>query len=136
MLSKVKIVLASPVVAARGSSVVKNQIKKVFMKICITASNDSVDSQINSRFGRCDYFIIWDSVSNTTEAIANPNVNAGSGAGIQSAQMVADQRASIVITGEVGPKAEKVLKAAKINIITGISGTVKEAIEKYKTARE
>lgn len=103
------------------------------MKICITSSNDNLESQIDQRFGRCSYFIIWDDTNNTFEAIANPNIDAGSGAGIQSAQLVVTKQVSMVITGEVGPKAEQVLQAAKIQIITGEKGNIKGIIEKYKS---
>jgi predicted Fe-Mo cluster-binding NifX family protein len=102
------------------------------MKICITSCGDNLDSKIDPRFGRCSYFIIYDDTDGTFEAIANPNIDAGSGAGIQSAQLVVAKKASVVITGEVGPKAEKVLQAANLQIITGASGTVKETIEKYQ----
>jgi len=103
------------------------------MKICITSSGDNLESQIDQRFGRCSYFIIWDDTNNTFEAIANPNIDAGSGAGVQSAQLVVAKQVSMVITGEVGPKAEQVLQAAKLRIITGENGNIKEAIEKYKS---
>lgn len=102
------------------------------MKICVTASGDNLDSQIDQRFGRCSYFIIWNDTNNTFEAIYNPNIDEGSGAGIQSAQLVVAKQASVVITGEVGPKAEKVLKTAKLRIITGESGKIKEVLDKYR----
>lgn len=105
------------------------------MKICITACGDNLHSQVDPRFGRCRYFIIYDDINHTFEAIANPNIDAGSGAGIQSAQLVASKHVSQIMTGEVGPKAEKVLQAAKIQIITGETNnvSVKDFIEKLKT---
>jgi predicted Fe-Mo cluster-binding NifX family protein len=102
------------------------------MKICVTSSDNNLESQIDPRFGRCGYFIIWDDSNNTFEAIANPNIDSSSGAGIQSAQLIVAKEASVVITGKVGPKAEEVLKAANIQIILGENESVKEAIEKYK----
>jgi len=105
------------------------------MKICITANSDNLQSQVDPRFGRCRYFIIYDDSDHTFEAIANPNVDAGSGAGIQSAQLVISKNVSQVMTGEVGPKAEKALQAAKIQIITSETNyvCVKDFIEKLKT---
>lgn len=102
------------------------------MKICITSSGDNLEALIDPRFGRCCYFIFWDDANNSFEAIVNPNIDAGSGAGIQSAQLVVANKASVVITGAVGPKAEQVLKAANLQIITGAEKSVKEAIEKYQ----
>jgi predicted Fe-Mo cluster-binding NifX family protein len=66
------------------------------------------------------------------EAIKNPNIDAMGGAGIQSGQLVAGRQVKAVITGNVGPNAFQTLKSAGIEVITGISGRVKEAIEKYK----
>ncbi len=114
---------------------INKNIQRGLMKICITSSGNSLESQTDQRFGRCGYFIIWDDTNNTFEAIANPNIDAGSGAGIQSAQLVVAKKVSAVITGQVGPKAEQVLQAAKLQIITGESGSVKDAIEKYKSEK-
>lgn len=102
------------------------------MKICITSSGDTLESQVDPRFGRCRYFIIWDDENDTFEAISNPNIDAGSGAGIQSAQMVVAKNVSMIITGEIGPKAEQVLTATNLQVVTGASGTIKEAIEKHR----
>ena len=103
------------------------------MKICITATSNDLTSPIDPRFGRCCYFIIWDEENKTFKAIANPNIDAGSGAGINSAQLVVAEGVKKVLTGEVGPKAEKVLTDAEVEIIRGFDGliTVKNAIERY-----
>ncbi len=101
------------------------------MKICITAMGEGLDAQFEPRFGRCHYFIIWDNENNSFEAIANPNIDADSGAGIQSAQLVVNKNVSMVISGEVGPKAEQVLKTATIKIVNETNGVIKDIIEKY-----
>ena len=103
------------------------------MKICISSKGDNLDAQVDPRFGRCQYFIIVDTDTLKFEAIKNPNLEASGGAGIQSGQLIAGKGIKVLLTGNCGPNAFQTLKAAGIDVIVGISGTIKEAIEKYKS---
>jgi predicted Fe-Mo cluster-binding NifX family protein len=105
------------------------------MNICITSEGNTLDSAVDPRFGRCKYFIIIDSDNMKYEAIANTSIGFTGGAGIQSAQLIASQGVKAVLTGNVGPNAFQTLQAAKIDIYTGISGSVKEALALYKTGK-
>jgi predicted Fe-Mo cluster-binding NifX family protein len=102
------------------------------MKICVTSEGGDLDSKVDPRFGRCQYFIIVDTDTLEFEPVGNPNIESMGGAGIQSAQLVASKQAKAVVTGNVGPNAFQTLQASGIEVFTGASGTVKEAIEKYK----
>lgn len=102
------------------------------MKICISATEGSLDSQIDPRFGRCPYFVIVDPENMQFEAVPNMAAGASGGAGIQAAQTIAGKGVKVIITGNVGPNAFQALSAAGIRIITGAFGTVREAVEKYK----
>ena len=102
------------------------------MKICVSSQGNTLDSQIDSRFGRCQYFIFVDTDTLKFEAIQNPNMDAMGGAGIQSGQFVAEKQVKAVLTGNVGPNAFQTLQAGGVGVIVGVSGSVKEAIEKYK----
>jgi len=102
------------------------------MKVCVTSQGDNLDAQIDSRFGRCQYFLIIDTDTLEYEAIKNPNIDASGGAGIQSSQLIADKKVKAVVTGNVGPNAFRTLSAAGISVITGVSGSIREAIEMYK----
>jgi predicted Fe-Mo cluster-binding NifX family protein len=66
------------------------------------------------------------------EVVPNAAVGAMGGAGIQAAQTLAKKGVSILITGNVGPNAFQALKSANVKVVVGASGTVKEAVERYK----
>jgi len=102
------------------------------MKVCVTASGSGLDDPIDPRFGRCQYFAFLDTETMDFESVANASMALGGGAGIQAAQFVANKEVKAVLTGQVGPKAYDVLAAAGIEIVTGASGTVREAVERYK----
>ena len=68
------------------------------------------------------------------EAIDNSaNANAFKGAGIQAATMVHDHGAEILLTGYCGPKAFQTLQAAGIKVVSDVSGTIMEALERLKS---
>ena len=102
------------------------------MRVVVTAAGPDLSSQVDPRFGRSPYFILVDSESGQFEAIPNPNVQAMGGAGIKSAQFVAEKGAEVVLTGSCGPNAFQTLRAAGIQVITGVVGTVREAVERFK----
>jgi predicted Fe-Mo cluster-binding NifX family protein len=102
------------------------------MKVAISSSGTDQNAQVDPRFGRCQYFIIVDTESGKTETIANAAQSAGGGAGIQAAQTVADHGAETVLTGNVGPNAHRALQAARITVITGVSGTVSDALKAFQ----
>jgi predicted Fe-Mo cluster-binding NifX family protein len=102
------------------------------MKIGITAKGDNLDSEVDPRFGRCKYFIIVDPDTLEFEAIENFSIEASGGAGVQSGQLVATKEVEVILTGNIGPNAFQILQSAGIKTITGASGKVREAIEKYK----
>ena len=101
------------------------------MRICVTSTGDNLDSSLDPRFGRCGYFIIVDPTSLEFKAIANPNLSATGGAGIQSAQLVAKEGAEAVVSGNVGPNAFQTLSSLGLKIYTGASKTIREVIAEF-----
>jgi len=102
------------------------------MKICVSAASNSLDAPVDPRFGRCPYFIIVDLETMQFEAIPNVASNAVGGAGIQAAQTIAGRGVKVLITGNIGPNAFQALSSAGIRIITGVYGTVREVVERYR----
>ena len=102
------------------------------MKIAISSTGKSLDSQIDPRFGRCQYFIIADPESMEFEAFDNVGLMASGGAGVQAAQLIVQRGATALITGNLGPNAASALSASGIKIYLVPGGTVKDVIEGYR----
>lgn len=100
--------------------------------IGLTASGPGLDAEIDPRFGRAPYFLIYHADSGDVESFENPNLEAAQGAGIQSARFFAERKIDVLLTGRVGPNAEKVLQAAGINIVTGVEGKARQAVQSLK----
>jgi len=105
------------------------------MKIAITASGSDLSSSVDPRFGRCPFFLLVDTDTMEFEAVENSNVSAMSGAGIQSAQFIANKEAKALLTGSCGPNAFQTLQAAGVEVIVGVTGTVQEAVQKFKSGQ-
>jgi predicted Fe-Mo cluster-binding NifX family protein/ferredoxin len=102
------------------------------MKVAVTSSGPTLDDQVEARFRRCPYFLIVDTDSMQFEAVENPNIALGGGAGIQSAQMMAEKGVSHVLTGNCGPNAFRVFGEAGVEVVVGVVGPVRKAVERFK----
>lgn len=102
------------------------------MKIAITSQGKDLNAEVDPRFGRCQYFIIYDTEKQEFESIDNTSVGLSGGAGPQSAQIISEKGARAVLTGNVGPNAYQTLAAANIEVFAGVSGKVSDAIDSYK----
>jgi len=102
------------------------------MKVAISAQGDNLDVPVDPRFGRCLYFILYDTETEKFEVMDNSASAAGGGAGIQTAQAIVNSGTEAVLTGNVGPNAFKALDAANIKIYTGVYGKIYEALIKLK----
>ncbi len=106
------------------------------MRIAITSQGPDLTSQVDPRFGRARYFIVFDAATEELTALDNSqNLNASQGAGIQAAKKVIRESVETVVTGHVGPKALDVLESARVQIFCGASGTVKEALQQLKAGQ-
>ena len=105
------------------------------MKIAVTATGPDLEAKVDPRFGRCQYFLCVDTDDMSFEAVENSNISLGSGAGIQSAQVMAERGIQCVLTGNCGPNAFQVLSAAGIKVVTGVSGKVQDAVRDYKAGK-
>jgi predicted Fe-Mo cluster-binding NifX family protein len=102
------------------------------MKIAFSSTGDGWKENIDIRFGRSLGFFVFDTETNKTSFINNAKHNSEHGAGTNAAKKIIDENISIIITGQIGPRAREILNSKGIKIYTGIGyGTLEEAYEKY-----
>ncbi|MFX0183288.1 MAG: NifB/NifX family molybdenum-iron cluster-binding protein [Candidatus Hodarchaeota archaeon] len=102
------------------------------MKIGLPSNGIDLSNPFSPVFGRCPYFIIYDSNKHEVEkSYPNTAKNAAGGAGIQAAQSMIDNFVEAVIALQIGPNAWNVLKSAGIRIYTGINGTIQQNINAF-----
>lgn len=106
------------------------------MKVAVTSTGKELTSDMDPRFGRAAYFIIIDSETMEYEVVENSqNLNLSQGAGIQAGKTIVDNNVDVLITGNCGPKAFRVLQQANIKTITGVQGRVTDAVSQYKNGK-
>ncbi len=102
------------------------------MKIVISSQGEEKDSLMDSRFGRCEYFCIYNTEDGNFKVIENTAVNSSAGAGVEAANLVLKENINAVVTGNVGPHANEVLKRSNIKIFTSDIKKISDIIEEYK----
>ena len=105
------------------------------MKIAFTTKGTEWDSAMDPRFGRTEYFLIYDEEKEELIHIDNrDSANDAHGAGPKTAQKLFKFNPNVLITGNgPGGNAAAVLERSGIKIFIGAGEmTVKEAYGSYK----
>lgn len=101
------------------------------MKIAISSKGKITDNALDPRFGRCEYFQIYDTEIEATKIVENKGQEASGGAGIAAANQLIDEQVDVVITGSLGPNAFEIIKKADIKAYKCDSISISDALEKY-----
>jgi predicted Fe-Mo cluster-binding NifX family protein len=101
------------------------------MKIAIPVDEKSLESNVCVSFGRSPYFLIYDTDTKKSVYLDNSAASSAGGAGIKAAQMVADNKANILLAPRLGENAAGVLKTADIKIYKTITASAKENIDDF-----
>lgn len=106
------------------------------MKIVVSAKGASPESGVDPRFGRAAHFLMFDTENGTWDSVDNTQALAADhGAGIQAAETVCRQGASVLITGHVGPKAWSVLSTGGVSVYHGEGQTAADAVDAFREGR-
>jgi predicted Fe-Mo cluster-binding NifX family protein len=105
------------------------------MKVVFTSKGPEWESKIDPRFGRTDYFFVFDEDSKEVSILDNRAIaETAHGAGPQTAQKLFELKPDVLITGNgPGGNAARVLSQSNVKIFVGASEmTVKEAYTAYQ----
>jgi predicted Fe-Mo cluster-binding NifX family protein len=105
------------------------------MRVIVTANGRDLEAPVSPIFGRCPVYVFVDTETMQFEAVDNPAISAGGGAGIQAAQFIVERGAQVVLSGNAGPNAFGVLAAAGVSVCLLGGGTVRESVEAYKAGK-
>jgi predicted Fe-Mo cluster-binding NifX family protein len=105
------------------------------MRIVVSSQGENLNAAASPIFGRCPTYVFVDTETMAFQAVPNPAMNQGGGAGIQAAQFVVNQGAEAVLSGNLGPNAFDVLQAAGVPGYLIVEGTVSQAVEAYRGGR-
>ncbi|MFP4035189.1 MAG: NifB/NifX family molybdenum-iron cluster-binding protein [Desulfovermiculus sp.] len=101
------------------------------MKLALSSQGETLDSEL-SGFGRCRYFILYDTKTKEVSLLSNEgNMMAGRGAGTRTAQDVVKTGAEAIITSQIGPKAVSYLKGKKMPVHVSKAQPVQQAVQEY-----
>ncbi len=103
------------------------------MLIAITALENSLQSEIDPRFGRAAFYMIVNTETDEVTVHNNSDgISASNGAGTGAAQTLSEYGVEALYTGSVGPKAAAVLEKARIQYNENITGTIQGVIDLLK----
>ena len=101
------------------------------MKIAIPVDEKTLGSNVCVSFGRTPYFLIYDTETKESVFIDNSAATSTGGAGIKAAQMIVDNKATVLLTPRCGENAADVIKAAEIKLFKTTSASVKDNIDDF-----
>lgn len=105
------------------------------MRAAITAVGKRRGAHVDPRFGRCNYLAIADAANEHWDFVPNPGLTSGTDAGVRVARELIGRQVTGVLTGQIGSDALTILRAAGIEVRTGVTGTVQEAFNAYRHRR-
>jgi predicted Fe-Mo cluster-binding NifX family protein len=105
------------------------------MKIAISSTGKNLESEVDSRFGRCPYFLLVEIDKKNKEikdfeAIENTARKEVGGAGITAGELVGNLKPNAVITTNMGPRAFQIFEQLKIKVYQG-EGKIKEILNRF-----
>jgi len=107
-------------------------VQENYMKVAISAEDTTLGAPVSRRFGVSPYLIIVDLDTGEWEAVRNPGSSGKRGAGVEAIVLVISKGVNAVVTGYCSPPIRKHLESNGVDVFTGLSGTVEDAVGIYR----
>lgn len=102
-------------------------------RVVVTSTGPDLDSEVDLRFGRAQYFIVIQLDSGAITVLSNEDSDkSDKGVGIRSFQRIVDAGVEVIITGRVGQKVMGMMSSSGISAFVVSGGTVREAFDLYR----
>ncbi len=87
------------------------------MKVAVASQGNTLESNIDSSFGRCAWFIIIDTKDGGMEFIPNTNRDMEEHAGKAAVELMALRNVEMIVSGEFGVKIKPMLDSMHIQMV-------------------
>jgi predicted Fe-Mo cluster-binding NifX family protein len=100
------------------------------MKLCIPSmGQNGIDDTVGQHFGKVPFYTLYD--TETKEATVIPNTSEHNGGIGLPPELMAKEGVDIMLCGGLGVKAVMMFEEAGIEVFSGATGTVKNAIDAW-----
>ena len=106
------------------------------MKIAVPSNRPGLDGQVSNRLGSAAHLVIVESGDISFEGLDCPSGASGPGVGVAVLSLAVESGAEALLVGHVAPHIAAALEKQGIEVVTGVSGTVAEAVADYLAAAE
>jgi predicted Fe-Mo cluster-binding NifX family protein len=87
------------------------------MKYAIASRENSLEAEIDQRFGRCAYIVTFETDTKTLEFFPNPFMNEDEGAGEALAKLLDKKGVKKVISGSFGIRIKELMDSRQMQMI-------------------
>ena len=103
------------------------------MRLIFPATDNTIESYLDHRFGRCNYFIVIDIQNNEIKeikAIENKAKYQNRGAGVMAAETIINLKPDILFISKLGPRAHEIIDRLDVKVDYK-QGLIKDIIQDY-----
>lgn len=110
-----------------GGEIILSEENGMHEKIAVPTRNDMVDEH----FGHCEYFTVYEVKDGSVSSERRVDSPDGCGCKSEIASVLAKDGVTLMLAGNMGEGAVRILKANGIEVIRGASGTARAAVDAW-----